>query len=276
MSDDARDRLVMLSRRWDVAVGTTWETETSVLAFGSRRGRPVVLKVVRREGDEWDSGEILQAFQGHGVVRIYEFVAGGMLLERAMPGESLVPLATSGRDAEATAILAKVIKQMSPTSASSQCPTVHDWAKAFTGYLQSGDEQISRDLVQDAHGAYMELENSQREVRLLHGDLHHYNVLRDARRGWLAIDPKGVVAEVEYECGAVLRNPVEDPDLFTSLGVVENRVEILARTLGASAHRILRWAYTQAVLSAIWDIEDGEACPHGAITLAARLRRMLS
>jgi len=43
MSDDARDRLVMLSRRWDVAVGTTWETETSVLAFGSRRGRPVVL-----------------------------------------------------------------------------------------------------------------------------------------------------------------------------------------------------------------------------------------
>ena len=247
-----------------------------MLAFGSRHGQPVVLKVIKHGGDEWDSGEILRAFEGSGVVRVYESVPGGMLLERAVPGESLVRLATSGRDGEATAILANVIKQMPATAASSRCPTVHDWANGFTGYLQSGDEQISRDLVQDAHATFVELANSQRDVRLLHGDLHHDNVLRDVKRGWLAIDPKGVVAEVEYECGAVLRNPVEDPDLFTSPGVIDDRVAVFARMLGANPHRILRWAYAQAVLSAIWDIEDGGACPDGAIALATRLRRLLS
>jgi streptomycin 6-kinase len=45
-------------------------------------------------------------------------------------------------------------------------------------------------------------------VRLLHGDLQHYNVLLDRKRGWLAIDPKGVVAEGEFELGAALRNPI--------------------------------------------------------------------
>ena len=42
---------------------------------------------------------------------------------------------------------------------------------------------------------------------LLHGDLQHYNVLLDKDRGWVAIDPKGVVGELEYEVGALLRNP---------------------------------------------------------------------
>lgn len=61
----------------------------------------------------------------------------------------------------------------------------------------------------------MKLAASQDETTLLHGDLHHYNVLSDVRRGWLAIDPKGVIGEVEYEAGAIFRNPNEMPDLFT-------------------------------------------------------------
>jgi len=43
--------------------------------------------------------------------------------------------------------------------------------------------------------------------RLLHGDLHHDNVLFDSRRGGLAIDPKGVIGELKYEIGAALETP---------------------------------------------------------------------
>ena len=32
------------------------------------------------------------------------------------------------------------------------------------------------------------------------------NVRFDSGRGWLAIDPKGVFGELEYEVGAVVRN----------------------------------------------------------------------
>ena len=70
---------------------------------------------------------------------------------------------------------------------------------------------------------YVDLSGSQRSTRLLHGDLQHYNVLFDTDRGWLAIDPKGVVGELEHEIGAVLRNPDERPDLFLSSSVIERR-----------------------------------------------------
>src|SRR5438067_1444897 len=83
----------------------------------------------------------------------------------------------------------------------------------------------------------------------------NHNVLSDARRGWLAIDPKGVVGEVEYEIGTVFRNPVESPNLFTSSKTIESRLQRFVRTLGVHDERVLQWAFAQAVLSVIWAIE---------------------
>ena len=45
---------------------------------------------------------------------------------------------------------------------------------------------------------------------VLHGDLHHYNILSAEREPWLAIDPKGIVGEPEYEAAAFLRNNLLD------------------------------------------------------------------
>jgi streptomycin 6-kinase len=58
------------------------ETESSMLAFGQRDDQQVVMKVIRNWGDEWRSAETLDAFQGNGVVRVYDYVEGAMLLER--------------------------------------------------------------------------------------------------------------------------------------------------------------------------------------------------
>src|SRR5438105_1948740 len=83
------------------------------------------------------------------------------------------------------------------------------------------DDEIPADLVAEGEEVYSRLCASQVHPTLLHGDLQHYNVLFDARRGWLAIDPKGVVSEVEYEIGAFLRNPFEQPELFLSRPSIE-------------------------------------------------------
>src|SRR5678816_3905450 len=103
------DRRDHLTRQWRVAIAETFETTTSLIAYGRRDGRAVVLKVVKNPGDEWRSGEILNAFDGRGMVRVYEYVDGAMLLERLDPGSALVDLTLAGRDEEATAILAEVI-----------------------------------------------------------------------------------------------------------------------------------------------------------------------
>jgi streptomycin 6-kinase len=111
----------------------------------------------------------------------------------------------------------------------------------------------------------------------LHGDLHHYNVLFDSDRGWLAIDPKGVIGEVEYEIGAALRNPYENPEVFASQKAVERRLKGYGAVLKMDFDRALKWGFAQAVLSAIWSVEDKVAVDalHSGILLARAIRPML-
>jgi streptomycin 6-kinase len=142
-------------------------------------------------GDEWHSAEMLGAFQGNGVVRVYDYVEGAMLLERLSPGHSLASMAVSRSDDDATGVLAATINAMSPRPLRDAVPTVQDWGKGFERYAASGDTQIPKHLLSAAHQLYLELCASQTRVRLLHGDLHHGNVLFDTKRGWVAVDPKG-------------------------------------------------------------------------------------
>jgi streptomycin 6-kinase len=253
-----KDRLDRYAGDWGVTVESILDTQGSLLAFGTRDDRAVVLKVVRAPGDEWRAGEILAAFRGEGTVRVLAHAPGAALLERVVPGTSLTSLVLDDRDDEATGILAGVIQRMgSSNPAVLSAPSAEEWGNGFRSYLDSGDTQVPAGLVDRARETYASLCASQQLTRLLHGDLQHYNVIFDADRGWLAIDPKGVVGEVEYELGASLRNPGERPDLFASAEIVERRVGQYAAQLGIDADRTLRWAFAQAVLSAIWSVEDG-------------------
>ncbi len=257
-------RVEELVRDWGIVSQDMLETQTSFIVFGKHGKQPVVLKVIRQPGDEWRSGEVLAAFDGRGTARVYEYIDGAALLERLNPGTSLASMALEGRDEEATEILSDVIGQMchspEPTLEKSKAfVTAQDWGKGFQRYLDSGDDQIPRNLVEQGQRLYFDLCASQRGVRLLHGDLQHYNVLFDSDRGWLAIDPKGVVGEIEYEIGASLRNPCEKPEMFASPATVERRLRRFESKLKLDYDGMLSWGFAQAVLSAIWSVEDGFA-----------------
>ena len=254
------DRVVEHARAWGVALGESFETATSIVAYGQRGGDPVVLKVLKHPGDEWHCGEVLRAFGGHGMVRVLESLGGAVLLERLVPGNSLVDMALDGRDDEATRILARVIAATSRAKASGAFVTVQELGRAFGRYERAagGDGPIRNPLLARAGEIYARLVESQKHPRLLHGDLQHSNVLFDARRGWLSIDPKGVVGEVEYEIAAALRNPRERPALFASRATIERRVDTFTSALNVDRDRVIGWAFTQSVLSAIWSVEDGE------------------
>lgn len=245
------------ARTWRVSVENTFETESSMIGLGRQSDHPVVLKVVKRPGDEWNSGRMLEAFAGNGMVRVYEHVEGAILMERLQPATSLSTIVLDGRDEEATEIIADVIGRFSPMDPPPGTPTAKDLARGFDWYRKTGDHQISSAMVDKAEGIYLELADSQTKTLLLHGDLQHYNVLLDENRGWVAIDPKGIVGEVAYEIGASLRNPYETPQFLSSPSVIERRIKQFENALKLDGSRILRWGFAQAVLSAIWGVEDG-------------------
>ncbi|HJT66148.1 MAG TPA: aminoglycoside phosphotransferase family protein [Pyrinomonadaceae bacterium] len=270
------DRLHSKAAQWKVAIDETHETESSVLGFGVREGRPIVLKLTRTP-DEARAGEMLRAFAGNGAVRVYEYEPGAVLLERLEPGQQLVELVRRGEDDTATRIIAELIAKLAHHSPPPDTPAVSDWGRGFERYLKSGDHPISHDLIREAQQLYNDLALSQRTTMLLHGDLQHYNVLYDNLHGWTAIDPKGVVGEIEYEIGALLRNPIEQPELFTNRATIARRLEILTNLLALNPSRTLRWCFAQAVLSAVWDVEDGHHVNdnHPALLLARTLEPML-
>jgi streptomycin 6-kinase len=273
-----KDRIDQQVREWDVEIERVLETETSVLAFGSRGDEAVVLKVLRAPGDEWHAGAMLEAFDGKGAVRVLAHAPGAVLMERLVPGTALVSRALEGQDDLATEIIADVIRRMSEPSTPTVPPArVEQWGKGFERYLATGDTRVPAALVERAQQTYQNLAATQQRLRLLHGDLQHYNILFDESRGWVAIDPKGVVGEVEYEIGACLRNPVERPELFASRKAVERRLRIFAEELALDTGRALEWAFSQAVLSALWSIEDGELVDHShpALKLAQVIESIL-
>ena len=270
--------LQVKAAEWSVAIEEIRKTATSLIGFGGERdGTRVVLKLVTNADDELNSGKVLEAFGGDGVVRVLEFDVGAVLLERLEPGEQLVNVVRRGDDDQATSILADVIEKLANHSPPVECPSVADWGRGFDRYIESSDKVIPDNLVREAQEVFDRLASSQRNPMLLHGDLQHFNVLFDKNRGWVAIDPKGVVGELEYEVGALLRNPVDQPELFTNTATIERRLKILTTRLPLDYSRTLSWSFAQAVLSAIWDVQDGYPVgpQHQCVLLAHTLREML-
>jgi streptomycin 6-kinase len=95
-----------------------------------------------------------------------------------------------------------------------------------------------------------------RDPVVLHGDIHHGNVLDAGARAWVAIDPKGLRGERTFDFVNILRNP----DAATALapGRFLREVEVVARAAALDRRRLLEWTLAFAGLSAAWRIADGE------------------
>jgi streptomycin 6-kinase len=94
---------------------------------------------------------------------------------------------------------------------------------------------------------------------VVHGDLHHDNVLRSGRAGWLAIDPHGWVGDPGFDAGPLLYNPDPGRAADDLLAPVSRRVEQLADGMDVPDERVVRWGFVAAMLSEVWSAEDGEA-----------------
>jgi streptomycin 6-kinase len=207
--------------------------------------------------------EALRLYDGHGCARLLrcEPEAGAMLLERLRPG---TPLASLPDDEAATRIAADVMRALwRPAPEGHALPTTSKWMAGLGRLRKSfggGTGPLPQPAVGRAEGLAAELGASAAAPVVLHGDLHHFNILAAERVSWLAIDPKGVVGEPAYEPGALLRNPVPNvfgwPDLKARTA---RRATVLAEQLGLPRQRIAGWGYVQMVLSAWWSLEDGGA-----------------
>jgi streptomycin 6-kinase len=98
--------------------------------------------------------------------------------------------------------------------------------------------------------------SNQDDVRPLHGDLHHENVFFGVR-GWLALDPKGLVGDPAFDVANLFYNPIDRDDLRTDPRRMHSVASRFAKVLRRDQRTILDHGFAHACLSAAWHVEDG-------------------
>ena len=265
--------------RWSLEVDEPFEPLSyNWVAPATRNdGVPVVLKVGFPCRELRSEIEALRVYDGRGIARLLAFDAdfGALLLERLQPGTML----DSVRDeTEATTIAAGVMRQLwRPAPADHAFRTVADWGEGLKKlHSKSAEEPVPfpADMLAEAEETFAALLATSAEPVVLHGDLHHFNILSAQREPWLAIDPKGVVGEPAYEVGAFLRNTraqiLSEPNPGAMLS---RRLDIFSEVLGMDRQRLRGWSFAQALLSTWWSyVDHGEVSEFG-LTITALLRR---
>jgi len=130
-------------------------------------------------------------------------------------------------------------------------PHIKDWLSVFDEELKIPGQYLNKARQLRDHL----LETSDKDC-LLHGDLHHDNILQFSK-DWITIDPKGVIGESAYEVAAFIRNPIPqllEHDRF--LDMIHHRIRDLSEILGLSERRLIDWCFVQAVLAWAWALED--------------------
>jgi streptomycin 6-kinase len=240
--------------RWNLAPdGEPIVTHSSRLLPVISDGAPAMLKIAT-EPEERSGAETMIWWAGDGAARVLAHDADALLMERATGDISLAEMARTGRDDEAMRILCAAAARLQaprPRPLPSSLVPLATWFRQLEpaagryGGILADAAAMARHLLADP-----------REVVVLHGDIHHGNILDFGARGWLAIDPKGLIGERTFDFVNLLRNP--DDETALAPGRFARQVEVICEAVGLERGRLLEWTLAFCGLSAAWILGDGD------------------
>lgn len=248
-----------LTARWGLTLGPPFAAVRINYVVPAWRvdGTACVLKASRHVDETRNEIAALQLWNGDGSARLLEVDSdlGALLIERVVPGTLLTEVAATD-DTAATLVAANVARRLwRPAPMPDGLRSLASWCDAYDRNretLTRGDLGFPSAVFQRADAMRRDLLASTETPTVLHGDLHHYNILRASRAPWLAIDPKGLVGDRCFDVCQFFRNPGDEP-----AEVNRRRLDIFCSELGLDRERTKAWCYVHAILDACWDYEDG-------------------
>lgn len=248
-----------------------------VLHAKDGEGTPVILKLGVPSFDFTNEIRTLKVYGGKGCARLLKADAerGAMLLEKLVPGTML----SEEKDEKAAVhTFLRVWKAIrTPVPAECKSPTILDWASGLVRYHTmhpNGDGPIEARYIEMAQAYFAELTETTERMELLHGDLHHENILYDDKNGWLAIDPKGVVGDPYFDLISFMTNHLLKKENPKQL--LLQRVELITEGLSLDRERLLKAGVAMGILSTCWGLEDHDPEWEQAYTCAKWFMELLS
>jgi streptomycin 6-kinase len=251
MSEDLA-RLAPWITKWELEPdGAPFATGSSLLLAVRRGGEAAFLKFAL-EAEEKRGGAVMAYYDGRlGAAQVIAHDADAVLLERLEGPRSLTAMARGGEDDEACRILCETAAKLHAPRAGPRPEVLiplETWfaalwpAAAGLGGVYAASAEVAREILA-----------AQESPVVLHGDIHHGNVLDDGKGGWRAIDPKGLWGDRGYDYANLICNP----DAETALTHFEQRVTRVSEAAGLPRTRVLSWVLAYLGLSASWTLSTG-------------------
>lgn len=233
---------------------------------GLQNNKPIILKIGYDQKELSNEYFALKAYKQACIKLIDGHCdSNALLLEQAVPGASLKSLYPEFDDS-ALKITADIMKKLHKEEIplNSGLPTVQEWFKN----LFEPQNVLNEYHINKARTLAQKLFANQTNPVLLHGDLHHDNIILNGTE-YLAIDPKGIIGDPAYEVYAFIKNP--DPLVPKSKDLMMHRIGLFSKYLDIPEIKLRQWAYVQAVLEACWAVKDGHINPEISLIEAQEL-----
>ena len=252
--------------RWSLTKSTpVAETATSWIFRVEQNGRNfAALKILKplAAAEERRGAMLMNWYGGEGAATIFD-MHGDTIFMEWLDGGTLGDPVRAGKDDEGTIAIATVIASLHRPRADAPegLEPLRDRFQVLFDTDVRTWPHTARDLYARANGIALKLFDRPSAQIPLHGDMHHDNVL-SSDRGWLAIDPKGLIGDPAYDLANVFINPKGAAHLATDPRRIAARADILSARLNYSRKRILGWAAAHAALSACWELGEGRSITH--------------
>jgi streptomycin 6-kinase len=248
-------------QRWKLKIGEHYKLSYNFAApVIMADGTEAVLKLSVPSGESKGEAYALEQLKGPGVVKVFEadVEKGILLLEKVSPGATLARVED---DEEAAGIAANLMNSLwVPAPYSSDLPGMEGRHQSLQRILRENPEglgPITASMLNEANAIFAENIRNTTAYFLLHGDLHHYNILDSGRNGWVIIDPKGLIGEREYDVIQYLLNRLPETGAES---VISRRIDLFAEKVGLKREKLISWGYAHSILSASWSWEENNSC----------------
>lgn len=253
------------SQRWGLSnVVPVSNLSFYFVAFAKRGGEDVILKMGVPNFEFSSEMAALKLFNGNGACQLIDCdeERGFLLLERLKPGTMLAELEDDDKRTHIAVDVMLNIQHVGGVTPPIQDNFIQlsDWfdeLKTVRPKFDGRTGPFPKEIFERVESFLPEL-FADKDVKLIHGDFHHFNILKSEERGWLIIDPKGVIGPAGYEVGPLMINPWNSLSDGISFKVQsERRIDILRERLGWEREKLIRWSLAHSVLSSWWDFESG-------------------
>lgn len=265
-----KDKIRVAMKKWKLNHFNVIYEHSTKGVFSAESGSfgPVILKIDQHKSQLESEYKMLERLSGHHSCKVYAFDEGaGLLLEeRIIPGTVLRGEISLEKRIQ---IFLKVFREIHIAADSGE--TYLNWLERIHEYCTR--HQVAEEMASRAHLFCMEMFRKYPDRVLLHGDLHHDNILMRTDGSYAMIDPKGIVGPAIMELPRFILNEQDTNHTGTSRQHIEEVIRMLCKQSGYPEEDIRKLFYMETVLANVWCVEDGEEMNRQELELADFLLR---